>query len=122
MINEKRVLPAVHLTSHQKGLLVRIFVAPNRTVRDEEISQSQNMVGARYLLMKLNLIHNQNGQIGLTKSGIQIMRDENIIDGSGNLTETGKQYIEKFNSSVKQQESFDLHRSILSKLEIQNLI
>lgn len=85
-----RIMSAVHPTDNQKRVLAKISAAPTPKVAGEEISKDPNMVAARDMLVKLQIISMQSGEAQLTDSGRQVSQDENIIDQNGQLTKTGE--------------------------------
>lgn len=85
-----RIMSAVHPSDNQKRVLAKIAAAPTPKVAGEEISKDANMVAARNMLMKLQVITFNNGEAEMTQSGVQISQDEDIIDQSGQLTKTGE--------------------------------
>ena len=54
-----------------------------------EISANTNMIAARNLLMKLNVITYTDNSASLTDIGQQLARDQNIVDEGGQLTDEG---------------------------------
>lgn len=91
-LNEVQILNSVHPTDNQKRVLAKIAASPTSTVAAEEISNNQNMIAARDMLMKLGLITVNNGEAEMTERGAQVAVDENIIDDNGELTKTGQAF------------------------------
>jgi len=95
-INETQVLPTVHLSDTQRVVMAKIYGSPTPQVAFEEISKGRNLVAARDILGKLGLIHmdTAGGTVSTTAEGQKVSEDENIIDNTGQLTDTGKKYAE----------------------------
>jgi len=89
-LQEVQIMNSVHPTDNQKRVLAKIAASPTSTVAAQQISDSQNMVAARDMLMKLGLIMVSNGEASLTDRGAQVAVDENIIDDNGELTKMGQ--------------------------------
>jgi hypothetical protein len=83
-------LPTLRPTQTQLQVLAKIIAShdvPARAAAD--ISVGPNMVAARNMLMKLNLITYVPNSAGLTDRGQQFAREQNIIDDGGQLTPVG---------------------------------
>lgn len=94
MINEKQILTNVNLTETQKMVLVKTKSAPTEKVAYEEISYGQKTVAARDQLVDLELIEIEDGRARLTQSGEQLMKDESLLDDTGEITPEAQQYID----------------------------
>jgi len=95
MLKERRTLSTVHLTDIQKEVLVKIHQAPSPTVADEQISKGRNYVAARQLLAKLDLVDTAEDNLVVTDTGLDVMKDEGLVDDAGELTEQGNKYATK---------------------------
>lgn len=116
MISEKQLIPNLRLTNFQKQVLAKIKAAPTKKVAGEEISSGEQMVAARNALLKVepSLITFIRGEATITPTGQKVMQDENIIDATGELTETGKDLA--YGKEEQQTESFNLLSSVNKKL------
>jgi len=92
IINEKRTLTTVRLTENQKKVMTRIVASATEVLAAEEISKGRALVTARDLLVKLGLIEYRDGYAALTPEGEKIMKDSNLIDDMGELTEEGNKF------------------------------
>lgn len=90
---EIRMLTGIHPTNNQKRVLAMIIASPSPKVAGEKISGDENMIAARNILMKLGVITVSGGNAELTDTGEQIAQDENIADGSGQLTDLGNELV-----------------------------
>lgn len=91
-VDETRVITNLRLTDFQKKVLTKVVASPTETVAGEEISQSRNLVAARRLLVRLGLVNYVDGKATVTDSGMRVMREENLIDEMGELTDEGRKY------------------------------
>lgn len=91
-VDETRVITNLRLTDFQKKVLTKVHVSPTETVAGEEISQSRNLVAARRLLVRLGLVNYIDGKATVTDDGMRVMREENLIDEMGELTDEGRKY------------------------------
>jgi hypothetical protein len=73
------------------AILVANNDKPNIAAR--QVSTDANLIGARNLLMKLNVITYSDAQAKLTDTGMILAADNNIIDDSGNLTDVGSKFL-----------------------------
>jgi len=130
IINEKRTLTTVRLTNNQKKVMTRIIAAATEKVAAEEVSKGRGLVAARDLLVKLGMIEYRDGYAALTTDGEQVLKDSNLIDDMGSLTEEGNKFAyeegqepmatESLIKSVNQQinEAADIQFSDAEKKEI----
>lgn len=86
-----RIIDTVRLTNNQKRVIAKIKASPTPKVALEEISDDQNLIAARNMLVKLGLVEIVAGEVFLTDSGEQMAVDENIVDEAGELTQTGNE-------------------------------
>lgn len=94
MLNEKRVVPAFTLTNYQKKVMAKIIAAPTPKIAGEEITKDPQLVRARNVLLKISpsLISFVRGKATVTPTGLKIMKDENLVDDQGNLTDEGENF------------------------------
>ena len=92
ILDEKRVLSTVRLTENQKKVMTRIVASATEKLAAEEISKGRNLVAARDMLVKLGMIEFREGHAALTSDGEQVMKDSNLIDDMGSLTEEGNKF------------------------------
>jgi hypothetical protein len=89
---EQRVLTNIRLTTHQMTILAMILASPEGNVPEEDISHGPNLTTARTLLTKLGLItQDADNRFSVNPQGVEIAKDENIVDDTGQLTELGNQ-------------------------------
>lgn len=91
-ITETRTLSTIHLSDMQKSVLSKIIGSATPETAVEEISDGRNMVANRDILLKLGLIQTTERDAVVTDAGKEVMRDENLIDDSDQLTQDGQQY------------------------------
>ena len=91
-IIEARTLTNIRLSDTQKVALTKIVAAPTEEVAYEELNNGRNIVAARDQLEKLGLISVAEGSAILTDEGKQVMKDENLMDETEQLTDVGQQY------------------------------
>lgn len=79
-------------TQNQLTVIAKIIASQDVPTRAAaEISTNSNLIAARNMLMKLNIITYSDTSAALTDQGQQIARDQNIVDDSGTLTDEGNQ-------------------------------
>lgn len=91
-----RILTTVHLSDLQKEVLAKVHAAPTPQVAWEEISGAaaivdDNLAAARDVLGNLGLMVVGDGTLEVTPNGEEVMKDENLIDDMGELTEQGQE-------------------------------
>ena len=91
-ITETRTLSTIHLSDMQKSVLSKIIGSATPETAIEEISDGRNMVANRDILIDLKLIQTTEKDAVVTDAGKEVMRDENLIDDSDQLTQDGQQY------------------------------
>lgn len=84
------LLSTIHPTQNQLRVLAKIIVSKDKpTIAAAKISADANLVAARNLLAKLNLITFTDNNATLTDKGIKVAQDQDIADESGQITDTG---------------------------------
>ena len=91
-----RILTTLHLSNIQKEVLAKVKASPNGHIAWEEITKAsenfdQNFSSARDVLGNLGLLKVGEGTLEITEKGEEVMRDENIVDDMGELTDNGRQ-------------------------------
>lgn len=86
-----KVLSSIRLTDNQKRAMARIIAAPTTKVAADEVSRDSNMIGARNTLINLGLIHFANDDAAVTEKGLQVMKDQALVDETGQLTPDGEE-------------------------------
>lgn len=91
-----RVLTTLHLSDIQKEVLAKVKAAPTPHLAWDEISGSatdvdENLATARDVLGNLGLLSVGDGVLEVTPKGEEVMKDENLIDDMGELTDTGRE-------------------------------
>lgn len=84
----------------QKEVLAKVKAAPTPQVAFEEIAGKperidDNFASARDSLTELGLLEQGEGTLEVTDKGLEIMKDENIIDDMGDFTEEGDDLVGK---------------------------
>lgn len=80
------------LTDAQKQVMTKLAKAPTPTVALTEISDGRKLVAARDMLDKLDLIDFDENEAEITDQGWDLMRDLNLVDEAGELTDEGIGY------------------------------
>lgn len=89
-----RLLSTLKPTQNQLTVLAKIVANKDHPAKAaSEISGSENLVSARNMLMKLNVITYSDTSAALTEKGEQLAKEQNIIDDSGNLTDEGQKLV-----------------------------
>jgi hypothetical protein len=91
ILNERRILTNIRLTVHQKAVLTRTKVADSGRIATDNTSKNTQMTTAREQLAKLGLITFNGVETTVTDQGIQLMKDESLIDDAGELTDSGNE-------------------------------
>ncbi len=89
-ILERRIVPVTHPTDNQKAVLAKITAAATPQLAAADISDTPNLVAARDLLVQMGLIELDMNGAHITDQGQQVMVDQNLADGGGNLTDDGQ--------------------------------
>lgn len=87
-----RILNTLRLTDNQKRVIAKIIAAQTPKIASEKISTDQNIIAARDQLMKLGLITFNPSKASITKKGLLVARQENIIDDAKQLTPEGEKF------------------------------
>ena len=90
----------MHLLNHfqptQNQLTVLAITASNKehpAQAASKLNTSANLVSARKLLMDLQLLSYSDNSATLTDKGLQLAKDNNIIDDAGELTDVGNKLL-----------------------------
>lgn len=91
-----RILTSIHLSDIQKEVLAKVKAAPNTTMAWEEIigvsaDVDNNYAAARDVLGNLGLLKVGDGELEVTQKGEEVMKDSNLIDDMGELTDVGRE-------------------------------
>jgi hypothetical protein len=89
IINEKRTMKTVRLTDNQKRVMTMIISSATEKLAAENISAGRQLITARDILAKLGLIEFRDGYAALTPEGEKLLKDYNLIDEMGELTDEG---------------------------------
>ena len=89
---EDRTNAIISPTNHQKAVLCKIKAAATPQVAASEISRDQHLLAARDMLQRLGMISIADNQAMVTDAGEELMRNQNLIDESGELTDEGRNY------------------------------
>ena len=84
------LLSTLRPTQNQMKVIAKIVASQDVPARAAaEISSNPNLIAARNLLMKLNVITFADNAATLTDKGQQLAKEQNITDESGQLTDEG---------------------------------
>lgn len=89
---EDRTASIISPTNNQKRVLTKIKSAATPEVAATEISKGNHLVTARDMLIKLNMITVDDNKAEITSQGEQIMKNQNLVDDMGELTDEGQKY------------------------------
>lgn len=91
---EGAVLTSIRLTDNQKKVLTRILNAPTEQLGYEAVTTEKKAITAGNILSKLGLLtlDAANNKAIVTDAGKEVMRNENLIDDSDELTDEGNEF------------------------------
>ena len=92
LINEKRTFNTLRLTDNQKKVMTRIISSATEKLAAQEISKGRALITARDILVKLQMIDFRDGYAALTSDGEKLMKDYNLVDETGQLTDDGNEF------------------------------
>lgn len=88
------ILSTIRPTQNQLVVLATIIANKNHPAQAaNDLSTNENIVAARNILMKLNVITYSDTSANLTSQGEQLAKDYDIMDEAGELTEKGQQLV-----------------------------
>ena len=90
---ETNVLTNVSLNTNQKQLLVRMMSAATPLLAGKEVRNGSEAMTAAKVMIDLGLISYNNEEAVITDTGLQKMKDENLIDQSNQLTQYGNSLV-----------------------------
>lgn len=92
-LDEARTIGNVLLSEAQKFILTKLLL-PNSTplLGYQNISVGKNIVANRDVLVKLGMITLGDKEAEITEAGIEALRNEGLVDDSGQLTDLGERY------------------------------
>lgn len=85
-------LHTVNLTAHQKEVLVRIYTSPTPEIAKAETEFDEKNIAAADMLHDLEAIEITDEGAKVTATGIDLMRQQGLIDDSDQLTQEAEQY------------------------------
>lgn len=89
-----QLLTTLRPTTNQLTVLATIVANQDHPARAaSEISANENLIAARNMLMKLNVIQYSANNAALTEKGQQIAKEQNITDEGGQLTDEGNKLV-----------------------------
>ena len=93
-----RVIQSVHLSDYQARVMLIAHQAQTPELAFAELGSQEktiepNLLGARDTLAKIGLIEVGQNYISITPKGEEVMRDEYLIDDSGQVTERGNEIL-----------------------------
>ena len=116
LINELVNPNSVILTATQLGILATIEDAPTPEVAHERISGTLNLVIARNMLVRLNLITLSRNRAGLTEIGKDASKGYNIVDDTGGLTDRGQELVDQLTKDRDEYETVNEKFRMIRKL------
>lgn len=87
-----RFLSSLRLSDNQKRVMCKIVAAPTPKVAAEEINSDQNLVANRDTLVRIGLITYSPAAATVTDKGMQVLKDEALVDEGGQLSPDGEQF------------------------------
>lgn len=88
------LLSTLRPTNSQLTVIAKIVANQEHPARAAaEISNNENLIAARNMLMKLNVITYSANEATLTDKGIQLAKEQGITDESGQLTDEGNKLV-----------------------------
>jgi len=107
-----RTLSTFKPTDNQMKILAMLAANKDKpNVAAKQLSGDANIVGARDLLMKMNIITYSDTDAALTDLGTSLAVDSGIIDDSGNLTDLGNKLTSTDNQNNEIDNPIDLDTS-----------
>ena len=93
-LHERELTPNFSLSIAQKTVLTKTLSAPTEKVAGEEISKNPKLVTARDMLTQYGLLDydKSTGKAKVTDKGLEIMKEENLIDEMDELTPEGEKF------------------------------
>ena len=91
-VTEKQVHGNISLSHTQKYVLAKLISSPTPLTAYESVSNGRNIVAARDQLTGLGVMQHEEGEAVITDSGMEAMREENLVDDAVQLTPEGEQY------------------------------
>lgn len=95
-----RIIQSIHLSEYQARVMLVVQQAESPELAFVELGNQdprieQNLLGARDALSKIGLIEMTDSSLTVTEQGEQVMRDEFLIDESGQPTEKGNEILQR---------------------------
>jgi hypothetical protein len=84
-----RTLATINLSDNQKRVLCKAVAAPTPKVAAQEVSNSENLIASRDQLIKLGLLNFTPNGASVTDKGMQVLKDEALVDETGQLSPDG---------------------------------
>lgn len=100
-------LTSIRLSETQKTLMCQIIAAPTEELAYEASEDGTNIMAARDQLEKLGLIDWEEGSASVTDNGMEVLKDEALVDDMGELTEEGSKYAYGEEGNPQQQQTAD---------------
>ena len=89
-----RLLSTLHPTQNQLQVIATIISNRDHPAQAASaISANGNLIAARNMLMKLNVITYSDTSAALTQQGEQLAQEQNITDETGELTDVGQKLL-----------------------------
>jgi len=109
-LDEARTLGNVLLSEAQKFILTKLLLPDSTPLLGyQNISVGKNIVANRDILVKLGMLTLGDNEAAITDSGIEALRNEGLVDETGQLTDLGERYayaedleaVEKISAEMK---------------------
>lgn len=101
-------LKGLRLTFTQKQALVLVASASTPKIAADNVSVGEKMISARDALVKLKFLKFDEDTASLSKKGRDFLKDEGLLDDSGEITDEADKYISTVNN-----ETFAMLRDVL---------
>ena len=94
-----RIIQSIHLSDMQARVMLIVHQAPTPEVAFEELGAQDpriedNLLGARDNLARIGLLDVGPNALSVNEKGEEVMRDEYLIDESGQPTEKGNEILQ----------------------------
>lgn len=104
-----RILSTIRPTQHQLKVLATIYSNKEKpAIAIQQLSNDENLVTARNLLMKWNAIEFSPTKVNVTDVGEKMAIDNNVVDETGQLTDFGQSILPTTSNEPTSNEPVDL--------------
>ena len=104
-----RIIQSIHLSDYQSRVMLLAHQAETPELAFSELGNQDpriesNLLGARDTLAKIGLIEISDNAISVTPKGEEVMRDEYLIDETGQITQKGEEILQSEEGEMGPQE------------------